>query len=115
MAIPASFCWKAPGKEHFYGRGITRDMSVASVFIFTSTCPPVEATVETEVFVPSSRGAPRSGMKASLKVVRVEHDIVDAKRSGFSAVGSVFEVRKVPEPLAGQFEDVEKAVEARKK
>lgn len=65
-------------------------MSVAGTFVFTATCPPPNAVVQMEVVLPLSGGGQKALMKADVKVLRVEHDIADNKRSGFSAVGKGF-------------------------
>lgn len=79
----------------FQGEGFTRDMSVAGVFVFTATCPPVKAAVQMEVFLPFSDGASKARMKSDMVVLRVEHDIADDKRNGFSTVGKGFSLRTI--------------------
>jgi len=50
-----------------------------------------------EVFLRLSNGASKALMKADMMVLRVEHDIADYKRSGFSAVGKGFSLRTFSE------------------
>jgi hypothetical protein len=93
MGAPVIFHWKGPGNERFQGEGVTRDMSVAGTFVFTPTCPPPNAVVQMEVFLPLSSGEEKALMKAEVKVLRVEHDIAGNKGSGFSALAKGFSLR----------------------
>ncbi len=68
-------------------------MSVAGAFVMTATCPPPNAVVQLEVFLPLSDSGTEALMKADMMVLRVEHDIDGKKRSGFSAVGKGFSLR----------------------
>lgn len=43
-----------------------------------------------EVILPLSDGASKAQMKADMTVLRVDHDVEDSKRSGFSAAGKGF-------------------------
>ena len=72
-------------------------MSVAGAFVLTATCPPPNAVVQMEVFLPLSDGGSKALMKADMMVLRVEHDIAGNKRSGFSAVGKGFSLRTFSE------------------
>ena len=90
MSTPVIFRWKGPDNERLQGEGVTRDMSVAGVFILTAACPPPNAVVQMEVLLPVSDGASKVRMKSDMTVLRLEHDIADNKRSGFSAVGKGF-------------------------
>lgn len=93
MTTAVIFRWKGPGNERFQGEGVTRDMSVAGIFVLTATCPPANASVQMEVLLPISDGASRARMKSDMRVLRVEHDIAGNKRSGFSALGTGFSLR----------------------
>jgi hypothetical protein len=93
MRTPVVFRWKGPDNEHFQGEGVTRDMSVAGVFVLTAACPPPNAVVQMEVLLPVSDGASKVRMKSDMTVLRLEHDIADNKRSGFSAAGKGFSLR----------------------
>jgi hypothetical protein len=84
------FNWTGPNNQRFQGEGATRDMSVEGVFILTATCPPANASVQLEVFLPLSDGASKAQMKAKMTVLRVDHDVAGDGRSGFSAVGKGF-------------------------
>ena len=93
MNASVMFRWDGPDSGHYQGEGITRDMSVAGAFVLTATCPPPNAVVEMEVFLPLSDGGSKALMKADMMVLRVEHDIAGNNRSGFSVVGKGFLLR----------------------
>jgi hypothetical protein len=93
MNASVMFRWNGPETGHYQGEGITRDMSVAGAFVLTATCPPPNALVEVEVFLPLSDGTAKALMKAEMMVLRVEHDLAGNKRSGFSAVSQGFSLR----------------------
>lgn len=93
MRTPVIFRWKGPDNVHLQGEGVTRDMSVAGVFVLTAACPPSNAVVQVEVLLPVSDGASKVRMKSEMTVLRVEHDIADTNRSGFSAIGKGFSLR----------------------
>jgi hypothetical protein len=97
MNASVMFRWSGPEDEHYQGEGVTRDMSVAGVFVTTATCPPPNSVIQIEVFLPLSDSGSMALMKADLMVLRVEHDITGNKRSGFSAVGKGFTLRTFSE------------------
>jgi len=68
-------------------------MSVAGAFILTATCPPPNAVVQVEVFLPLLESGARALMQASMLVLRVEHGIAGPTQSGFSAVSKGFSLR----------------------
>ena len=93
MNAMVTFRWSGPKPGNYQGDGATRDMSVAGAFVLTSTCPPPNALVQMEVFLPLSDGAAKALMTAEMMVLRVEHDCAGGKRSGFSAVSKGFSLR----------------------
>lgn len=93
MGTSVIFHWKGPDNERFQGEGITRDVSVAGVFVLTATCPPADAVVQMEVLLPLPDSTSKPRMEADMTILRVEHDISGNKRSGFSAVGKGFSLR----------------------
>lgn len=93
MNASVLFRWSGPEEEHCQGEGITRDMSVSGAFIVTATCPPPNAVVRMEVFLPLSDGGSKALMQADMMVLRVEHEVEGNPRSGFSAVGKGFSLR----------------------
>ena len=112
MNASVMFRWSGPGNGHFQGEGVTRDMSLAGAFVLTATCPPPNAVVQMEVFLPLSDGASKALMKADMLVLRVEHDIAGNKRSGFSAVGTGFLLRTFSERASRGVADLIKESEA---
>jgi hypothetical protein len=115
MSTAVIFRWKGPDNERFQGEGVTRDMSVAGIFVLTATCPPANAMVQMEVLLPLSDGGSNVRMKSGMTVLHVEHDIAENKRSGFSAVGSGFSLRtfskRASRAIAGLIKESEEAVE----
>lgn len=93
MKTSVIFRWKGPENERFQGEGVTRDMSVAGVYVLTTICPPSNAVIQMEVLLPISDGSSKVRMKAEMMVLRVEHDSAGIKRSGFSAMGKGFSLR----------------------
>jgi hypothetical protein len=93
MNASVLFRWSGPEDEHCQGQGTTRDMSVSGAYIVTATCPPPNAVVRMEVFLPLSDGGSKALMQADMMVLRVEHEIEGNSRSGFSAVGKGFSLR----------------------
>jgi hypothetical protein len=93
MNASVLFRWNGPEDEHCQGEGITRDMSVAGAYILTATCPPPNAVIRMEVFLPLSDGGSKALMQADMMVLRVEHEVEGNNRSGFSAVGKGFSLR----------------------
>ena len=68
-------------------------MSIEGVFVLTSTCPPANSVLRLEVILPVADGASTVRMKASMTVLRVDHDMAGIGRSGFSAMGTGFSLR----------------------
>jgi len=97
MNASVMFRWTGPEDEHYQGEGVTRDMSVAGAFVTTATCPPPNALVQMEVFLPLSDDGSKALMNAGMMVLRVEHDNAGNKRSGFSAVGKGFSLHTFSE------------------
>jgi hypothetical protein len=115
MSTAVIFRWKGPNNELFQGEGVTRDMSVQGIFALTPTCPPASAVVQMEVLLPFSDGGSNARMKSELKVLRVEHDIAENRRSGFSAVGTGFSLRtftkKATRAVASMIKESEEGME----
>jgi hypothetical protein len=111
MNASVMFRWRGSDNGDYQGEGVTRDMSVAGVFVLTSTCPPPNSVVQMEVFLPLSEGGSRALMKADMTVLRVEHDVVGNKRSGFSALGKGFSLRTFSERASRLVDDLIKESE----
>jgi hypothetical protein len=118
MNASVMFRWSGPENGHYQGEGVTRDMSVVGAFVLTSTCPPPNAVVQVEVFLPLTDGASKALMKADMTVLRVEHGIAGKVRSGFSAAGKGFSLRtfsqRASRLVAGLIKESEEAVERHK-
>jgi hypothetical protein len=89
LSADAIFAWEGAQHGRLLGKGVTRDISLTGAFIFTSTCPPVGATVELDVFLYPVSGAvgKRVQIRTKAKVIRVEHS---AETEGFAAVSQDF-------------------------
>ncbi len=74
LAVDAVFTWE--GAEHtcLHGGGVTRDISLSGVYIFSLTCPPVGATMQLDVSLLQVNGGSRTlRLKTDATVIRVEH------------------------------------------
>jgi hypothetical protein len=89
ICADAVFTWEGPLNKRLLAEGVTRDIGVAGVFIFTRTCPPVGAIVELEIFLTPKLSDRRRTVqiKTEARVIRVEHS--DAAE-GFAAVSKDF-------------------------
>jgi hypothetical protein len=85
LSADAVFAWEGAQQTRLLGGGVTRDISVAGAFVFTSTCPPVGATIELDVFLSPAIGSAKKGVriKTEATVIRVEHSAV---AEGFAVV-----------------------------
>jgi hypothetical protein len=93
-------------------------MSVAGAFVLTATCPPPNAVVEVEVFLPLSESGASALMQANMLVLRVEHGIEGPQRSGFSAVSKGFSLRtfsdRASRLVGSLIKDSEESLESQK-
>ena len=91
LSADAVFAWEGAQHDRLQGEGITRDISLAGAFIFTSTCPPVGSTVQLDVFLPPILGAAgkRVRIRTSATVLRIENS---AGSKGFAAVSEDFKL-----------------------
>lgn len=87
MGAPVTFRWTGRDKKRNSGVGTVRDMSMEGVFVLSSICPRIGATVEMEIARPDQR-SPRSFIKARMKVLRIDRQ--DESGVGFAAQGKVF-------------------------
>lgn len=85
LAASAVFAWKGANRSRLRGEGITRDISLTGAFVLSSTCPPVGAIIQLDVFLASSVPGMNKGVriKAQATVTRVEHS---ETVEGFAAV-----------------------------
>jgi hypothetical protein len=88
LSADAVFGWGGAQNSRLLGEGVTRDISSAGAFIFTRTCPPMDATLELDIFLsPASGSGGRTvRIKMSAKVIRVEHSAAE----GFAAISRDF-------------------------
>lgn len=100
------FRWGRPEDGHYQGEGITRDMSVAGAYVLTATCPPPNAVVQLEIFLPLSDGGTRALMRGDMIVLRVEHENAGRNRSGFSAKGKGFSLHTATERATRMVEEL---------
>ncbi len=85
LGARAVFSWEGPDQERFQGEGITRDISLSAAFILTLTCPPAEAAVQVELFLPPFHGTVATArIRAQARVLRVEQAPPGEQQSGFA-------------------------------
>ena len=90
IKAPVVFAWQGPA-GWLRGDGITRDISGNGAYIRTSTCPPIEVTVELEIFLPPIVVGGKSMTVATTgQVVRVEQPAASEARGGFAVLGDGF-------------------------
>jgi hypothetical protein len=89
LSANAFFAWEGARHGRLLGEGVTRDISLNGVFIFTRTCPPVGATLELDIllFPTPGNGARSVRIKTEARVIRVEHS---TSTEGFAAVSQDF-------------------------
>jgi len=115
IKAPAIFSWERSRSDHFQGEGTTRDISAAGVYVLTATCPPIDSTVQMEVVLPQLEGAPKTRIKAEMKVLRVDLTTECEGRSGFSAVSNGFSLRSISKQPPGAITNVTKLLEEERK
>jgi hypothetical protein len=96
MSAQVIFRWKKSSRDHFQGEGLTRDISLAGIYILAGTCPPVDSIIQVAIIIPPLFNASKREIKAEMRVLRVEHDAGGQVRSGFSAVGKCFALGAAP-------------------
>ena len=98
------------------GEGITRDIGLEGVFIFTATYPPVETIIQLEVLLPPLTGAKANiRIKGEARVLRVEPRREKGVAGGFAVLGDGFNLYP---PVTGktksEFNSVKKLLELRR-
>jgi hypothetical protein len=89
LSANAIFMWKGAGHARLRAEGITRDISPLGAFVLASSCPPVDATIQVEIFLflPTTQGSgPKLRIRTEAQVLRIDH-AADQGMSGF-AMGS---------------------------
>ena len=91
LDAPVLFYWESAERKRLQGEGITRDISVAGIFIVSPTCPPVDAYVEFEVVLPSLAGIKTVvHIKGEAGVMRVDHPVGGKGENGFAIASRDF-------------------------
>lgn len=73
MSVPVDFSWRDSNGNHHQGKGFTRNLSAAGLFLVTQTPVPVGAAIRFEAFLPPmSAEASVLRMQGEGVVVRVE-------------------------------------------
>lgn len=85
------FFWKDTRDTPHEGIGLTRDITVRGVFVFTTTPPPLKSNITIQAFIPPrSWEVPSLGMRLRGRVVRVEAAGDGKPRAGFAVAGERF-------------------------
>jgi len=85
LTAPVTFTWKRPEGLSLQGKGVTRDLSVAGVFVLARACPPPDVTVSLEIAFPSFRvGQDILKFVIEGQVVRINHTSQDEQGNGFA-------------------------------
>ena len=79
------FSWDEERGVHLEGTGVTRDMSIKGVFVYSMVLPPKNASVDMEVaFPPLRENAPPVRIHVRGRIVRTESHAVDPLFGGFA-------------------------------
>src|ERR1017187_6717004 len=91
LGTKVEFTWKNPEGHQLKGVGVTRDISLRGVFIFTSLCPAVNTTVRLNVFLPpSQKGGTGTRIVAGGMVRRIDNPLEGDYLSGFAVTSNKF-------------------------
>jgi hypothetical protein len=89
VQVHVLFSWEGLPGPSFHGEGITRDVSVAGVYVYTQTRPPMNAVLHTEILLPKASGRGDIRAECEMRVQRVEQqDLRGSRRSGFAGEAS---------------------------
>jgi multidrug efflux pump subunit AcrA (membrane-fusion protein) len=89
------FFWRDARDTHHEGIGLTRDISVTGLFVFTTSPPPLESTVKLKAFLPPGSSAlPPLQIHGQGRVVRVDAAHGGEPRAGFAVAGERFVLRR---------------------
>ena len=89
------FFWKDARDTQHEGIGLTRDISVRGLFVFTTSPPPLESDVKLKAFLPPGRSAvPPLRIQGQGRVVRVDAAHGGQPRAGFAVAGERFVLRR---------------------
>jgi hypothetical protein len=97
VGASAVFSWESSQGKRLRGEGSTRDLCVAGAYVYTATCPPVDAMLLVDILLPRvNRTGPALMIHSEAQVLRVEHPAGDGGRSGFAVASKI--------PRVGGFE-----------
>ena len=96
--------------------GITRDIGLEGVFIFTATYPPVESAIQLEVLLPPLTGAKATiRIKGEARVLRVEPRREKGVTGGFAVLSDGFNLYPpVMDKAKSEFNTLKKLLELRR-
>jgi hypothetical protein len=117
LDLPAIFSWESSQRSRLQGEGITRDIDLEGVFIFTATCPPVETTIQLEVLLPPLTGAKATiRIKGEARVLRVEPRREKGVTGGFAVLSDGFNLYPpATDKTKSEFNTVKKLLELRRR
>jgi hypothetical protein len=116
LDFPAIFSWESSQRSRLQGEGITRDIGLEGVFIFTATYPPVETIIQLEVLLPPLTGAKATiRIKGEARVLRVEPRREKGVTGGFAVLSDCFNLYPpVTDKTKSKFNTVKKLLELRR-
>jgi hypothetical protein len=80
------FFWRDERGVQHEGTGLTRDIGLGGVFVFTENCPPLEVSVHVELLLPRLHGGAR------LMVVQGDGQVIRVEPGGPRGTGGGFAV-----------------------
>src|ERR1700686_1927654 len=86
LSANAVFTWKGAGHARLRAEGLTRDIGSQGAVIFASSSPPLDATVQVDIFLFLSTtqvSVPRLRIRAKAQVLRIDYE-GDQRMSGFA-------------------------------
>jgi hypothetical protein len=91
---PVSFIWRDGREVQHEGMGLTRDIGLGGVFVFTQACPPLEVSVHVELVLPRLTSEARTLLvQGDGQVTRVEPGGPSGTGGGFAATIKRFLLR----------------------
>jgi hypothetical protein len=94
LDAPVSFTWRDERGDQHEGTGLTRDVGLGGVFVFTQACPPLKVSVHVELALPKLHSEARSLVaQGDGQVIRVEPGGAGGTGCGFAATLKRFLVR----------------------
>jgi hypothetical protein len=109
LSAPALFLWAHHEGAPQSGRGVTRDLNAAGVYVLTDTLPPVGALVQLDVLLPKLED-PGFGMSLAGEGVVLRVEPHGAQGAGTSKAGFAASVSFYPEASASVLSRLETSV-----